>query len=159
MPPLFRCVAFISPALPVAVVEFMPASHIRGWFRMLQEKKIVDDAGTVVDVSALEQLDFIDVVTCQPPSAILRRLGITHLNVWVLDVEGGELEVVRAFNFDPAAGGVSVDVILLEVNDDRSPRFTEIVARLAEAGMHQHKHSLASNRYFVHEGFVPISGI
>jgi hypothetical protein len=34
-------------------------------------------------------------VRCQPLSPLLARLGIKHINYWVLDVEGAELEILE----------------------------------------------------------------
>lgn len=135
----------------------MPASHSLRWFPSLRQAGILNDAGAIVDVAALEKLDFVDVLTCQRPSDILRHLGITHIHVWVLDVEGGELEVLEAFNFNPASGGVSVDVIMLEVNDAGSPKFPKIVEVLAAAGLRHRDGAGHPNHYFLRDGFVPIS--
>ncbi len=66
--------------------------------------------------------------------------------------------MLSAFDFNPLTG-VTVDVIVLEVNDARSPRVAQMDAILAStAGMRKHSVTLEQNFFYVRDGFVPISG-
>mmetsp|Transcript_20936 Transcript_20936/g.30178 ORF Transcript_20936/g.30178 Transcript_20936/m.30178 type:complete len:325 (+) Transcript_20936:127-1101(+) len=56
------------------------------------------------------------VVTCVPLSELMAEHGINHANLWVLDVEGGELDVLRGIDFSM----FSVDVILIETVSSES---------------------------------------
>jgi hypothetical protein len=47
---------------------------------------------------------------CQRLAPLLRRLGISHVNLWVLDVEGAELEILRGMDWH----AVTFDVISVE---------------------------------------------
>jgi hypothetical protein len=50
---------------------------------------------------------------CHKPSALLRGLGITHVDLFVLDCEGCELRVVQDL---ATSGRVEVDVWVVEAN-------------------------------------------
>ena len=40
----------------------------------------------------------LPTVACRPVAALLALFGVTHVDLWVLDVEGGELEVLQSFD-------------------------------------------------------------
>lgn len=94
----------------------------------------------------------IPVVPCLPLSDILRTLGIQHINFYVLDVEGGELEVLRAIDFSV----LSFDVIAIE-NDGGNPTKDQGVRdHLNMHGYIHHSH-VARNDWFVRAGFITSS--
>ncbi|KAK9866147.1 hypothetical protein WJX84_002252 [Apatococcus fuscideae] len=59
-----------------------------------------------IDINALT------VIPCMPLHDILAKFGVTSINFWSLDVEGGELQVLQTFDFST----VHVDVIVLEAD-------------------------------------------
>jgi hypothetical protein len=54
------------------------------------------------NLSSINWDDFPTVATvdCIPLGIIFHRTHIRHINFFILDVEGGELEVLRSINFD-----------------------------------------------------------
>ena len=82
--------------------------------------------------------------------------GITHVDFWVLDVEGAELEVLRVFDF----AAVSVDVVVVEVDRTNQAKDDAVRAVLRASGYRRHDAAdgtKAGQRsdWFVREGFVP----
>ncbi|KAA0192444.1 hypothetical protein HAZT_HAZT007910 [Hyalella azteca] len=49
-------------------------------------------------------------VQCLPLTSVLTALNITHVDLWVLDVEGAEMDILRSFDFKKFI----VDVIYME---------------------------------------------
>ena len=138
------------------ILEFMPASHISRWFSApLLHSGIVDAGGAVVNDAMLDALPWVIRVPCYPPAVVLRRLGIFHIDFWVLDVEGGEAAVLQAFDFSPETG-VTVDVIVMEANNIDAPDFQPRVQLLAKAGLLQDPGLVDyPNYWFVRQGFKP----
>ena len=124
----------------------------------LVEEGVVDAAtGNVVNSTALDAPPYTLRVPCFPPAALLRWFGVRHLDLWVLDVEGGEADVLRAFDFSPETG-VTVDVLIMEANDEYSPDFEERIDLLARAGMRRDSGIKdRQNFWFVRDGFVGVA--
>lgn len=61
-------------------------------------------------------------VLCGPLACYLRRLGVRYVDLFVLDVEGAELEALRGFNWDE----VRVDTWVIEA-DTHAPAKNEAV--------------------------------
>lgn len=49
-------------------------------------------------------------LTCVPLKLLLKKLDITHIDIWILDVEGGELSILNGMDFNE----ISVSVIIIE---------------------------------------------
>lgn len=69
----------------------------------------------------------LPLVPCRPLGPLLSMLGVTHIDLWVLDVEGAELEVLKTFDFS----AVTVDVVCIE-NDGGNPKKDAAVRALME---------------------------
>lgn len=54
----------------------------------------------------------IEALDCVPMSSIIRLAGANHINFFVLDVEGAELNVLNTINWDT----VKFDVVCIEVD-------------------------------------------
>lgn len=80
-----------------------------------------------------------------PIGALLRTMGITHIDFWSLDVEGGELTVLQGMDWS-----ISVSVLLIESVNERIRTF------LRERGFKRHSfHSISRlNEIWVNEAFV-----
>lgn len=91
-------------------------------------------------------------VQCLPLSLILDQLGMAHFNMFVLDVEGGELAVVQSIDFSRH----SFDVIIIEADGSDKQKEANLIQLLASKGYKYTGHVLR-NDWFVREGFVPSS--
>jgi FkbM family methyltransferase len=60
--------------------------------------------------SEVRDINLLPSVMCTPLAPLLQLFDISHVNFWVLDVEGAELEVLQATDFDR----VTFDVIAME---------------------------------------------
>jgi FkbM family methyltransferase len=60
--------------------------------------------------SEVKDINSLPSVMCTPLAPLLQLFDISHVNFWVLDVEGAELEVLQATDFER----VTFDVIAME---------------------------------------------
>jgi hypothetical protein len=90
------------------------------------------------------------LVPCRPLGPMLAMLGITHVDLWVLDVEGAELEVLQTVDF----AKVSIDVITVEQDGGNKAKDEAVRALLLSKGYKLDK-VLVRNDWFIREGFVP----
>ena len=143
-----------------AVLEFVPKNSVLDLLGSIPDVlALVDLTGDpaapprITDVAALEAIPYVTTVQCEPVAPVLRRLGISHVNAWVLDVEGGELEVLKAFDFSL----ITVDVLCMEANDrGDSAGWKAKVALLEAAGFAEDSGVQDSqNAWFVRKGFTP----
>ena len=70
------------------------------------------------------------MVACMPLVPLLALFGIAHVDLWVLDVEGAELEVLRATDFSR----LSVDVIVVETIGFDRAQDARVVAYIEAQG-------------------------
>ncbi len=69
-------------------------------------------------------------VPCLPLHDVLGPLGIQHINFYVLDVEGGELMVLKSVDFSR----LSFDVIVVEADGTNQTKDEAVQQLLAGAG-------------------------
>jgi FkbM family methyltransferase len=119
------------------IVEFMtPAFRQRWWPRFVEESSWKD----------------LPPVPCWPLNRVLGRFGITHIDLFILDVEGAELEVLRPLNFTM----LTVDVICVEA-DGLNPTKDAGVRSLLEAAGYKFLTiwPAGMNMWFARKDFVP----
>lgn len=116
------------------VVEFMSQPFLQKWHKKLNPANLTG----------------LPEVQCQPLAAILRHYGITHINFFVLDVEGAELVVLQAVDFSQ----ISFDVIVIEADHGDLPKEQGVKDLLASHGYSFFRH-VRRNDWFVRAGFVP----
>ena len=58
----------------------------------------------------LVDVNTLPLVPCRPLAPLLSMFGVAHIDLWVLDVEGAELEVLKTFDFR----AITVDVVCIE---------------------------------------------
>jgi hypothetical protein len=75
-------------------------------------------------------VDSLPTVACLPLAPLLALFGIRHVDFWVLDVEGAELEVLRATDFTK----VSFGVIVIETDGHEPSKDQEVVSLLEAHG-------------------------
>lgn len=73
--------------LPVrGFIEFMTPSFLKKWHAPIYYNR--------TDISTLP------TVQCLPAKNLLRELRVTHVDIWILDVEGAEESVLRGTDFN-----------------------------------------------------------
>ena len=70
-------------------VEFMTPSFLKQWHGKIYNNKT--------------KLDDLPTVQCMPMKRLLKILGITHVDVWVLDVEGAEESTLEVIVYRPVS--------------------------------------------------------
>lgn len=118
---------FDNPAV-FGIWEFMTSSHKEMWFPDLNSgKKSVPESSAV---------------PCVPLGSILNLFHVTHINLFSLDVEGGELQVLQSINFDR----IKFDVMIVEGRNEE-------VLKLLQSKGYVLVEDISLNRWFVREGF------
>ena len=112
------------------VWEFMSDSYRKRW-----HPEVTDPSG-------------LPEVSCVPLNYLLHRYGIDEIDFWSLDVEGGELEVLKEFNFNK----VRVNTMVVEMDRYSSEKNTQILALLAQYDLYP-VHTDSKNKFFVRRGF------
>lgn len=92
-------------------------------------------------------------IRCAPLHIILAPLCVSHIDLWILDVEGAELDVLQGVDFER----IEIDVISAEAADN-SPVKNALVIKLLESKGFVHEGYLGRNDWFRRAGFVPHRG-
>ncbi len=128
-----------------AIFEFSEPQHQDWWRKNF-------GGGTVGE----EKIKQLPLIPCRPSAPLLSLIGISHIDLWVLDVEFGEEQVLSAFDFE----AVSVDVILMEMLPwtDGSGRETLLKEKLVNYGYTFHG-KRGHDGLFFRNSFTPCSKI
>ena len=141
------------------IVEFMSAAFVKNYHASLHKYLPVSSDGvskvafnvSLVDwASALRDLSYIREVECVKLGLVLRDARVSHVNLFILDVEGGELEVLKSVNWKR----VTFDVLCVEL-DGRPPGYADSVRAFLEPRGYFNHTSVGRNNWFVSRGFVP----
>jgi hypothetical protein len=100
------------------IAEFMSDAFKQRWHPQLL------GANAAAALNAMPQVD------CVPLTWVLEKVGLTHVNFFVLDVEGGELQVLQAIDFSK----VTMDVIVIEADGGDPAKEAAIKALLSQHG-------------------------
>lgn len=100
-----------------------------------------------------EDRTFSQFLNCVQIDDVLKRLSLTHVNFFVLDVEGGELEVLKSIDFSV----VVFDVLCVETEGLRAPGYGDDVRQFLEARSFEFIFSMGRNSWFQHRSFQPSS--
>lgn len=114
------------------IVEFMAPSFRERWWPEL--------AG-----AALDTHPHAVPISCNPLATLLALFGITHVDFWVLDVEGGELSVLHTVDWE----AVQIDVIVVELDGENVEKDEGVRALLAERGYIIEAAFVGRNTWFV----------
>ena len=136
------------------ILEFMSDSFMKQF-----HQNIYDHCVPPGNISSLnwEELKTIapNVLTidCVPLSVILQTARVKHVNFFILDVEGGEYEVLKSIDWDL----VRFDVICVETDPNHRPLgFAEkIMSFLATKGYTNSTQQQGRNTWYTHQDFVP----
>ena len=127
------------------IIEFMPDDlvktffNIKGWLK----KDGTKDMETIISSPSVKKIN------CMPMSLLLQRFQVCHINLFVLDVQGAELQVLRSIDFN----AVTVDVWIIEV-DKRFESEDEKAIKLLLVGNGYVFHAkIGANIWLHHKGF------
>ena len=127
------------------ILEFMPPSFVREYYNMPNYNSVRSKSNFSYSGLDLDKCN-ITMVDCIPFSSVLTELGIAQADLWILDVEGGEYEVLLGTDFSQ----VTVGVIMIEAQHQSSEASLQL---LRKAG-YRNCEPLATNLVCTHETFV-----
>jgi FkbM family methyltransferase len=107
------------------ILEFMPEEFLKKYF---PKEWFKADGST--DIAHIESSAMCTFIQCAPMSLLLRLAGVCHVDLFVLDVQGAELEVLKSFDFDE----VSVSVWCIEVEKNNVQDKRDIISLLGANG-------------------------
>jgi hypothetical protein len=93
-------------------VEFMSESFLKKWHGPIYNKKV--------------NIDDLPTVQCLPVRNLLQHLGVKHIDLWILDVEGAEESVLKGTDFN----AVTINAVAMECDEhdvDKNGRKTSIL--------------------------------
>lgn len=82
-----------------------------------------------------KDLEAFPTTPCRSLSHLLPLMGITHVDLWILDVEGAEASVLAGFDFN----AVAVDVVGVELDGSNSAKDEVVRGYLRDAGYQLHR--------------------
>jgi len=130
------------------IVEFMGNDFLARWHPSIYKAGIPPG-----NISSINWKDFERLVPleCIPLAAVFHRIKMPHVNFFVLDVEGGELQVLKSIAWEVT----TFDVICVETKG-RKPGFTEsIIDFLQSKGYKNETAQIGRNHWFINNKFNP----
>ena len=99
----------------------------------------------------------LPVIPCVPVGTLFKLFGILHIDWFSLDVEGGELEVIKTIDFN----AVNIQVLSIELDGTNPSKDKEVKDILLANGYRLLDASAINangvNSWFVHKSFVASS--
>ena len=96
----------------------------------------------------------IKIIPCLPLRSVLSAINVSHINLWILDVEGAELEVMRTVDFT----AVKFDVIAVETDAKFRPGgFKQHIIEFLRKFDYVLSWDHGRNSWFTRSDFVPMS--
>ena len=154
-----RIVHFAFKAYVSGILELMETSFIQKNFPVayhIFNTTNPPQRWDLVDWSKAQRLSTernrFDPVSCVPLAKVFSRAAVRHVNFFVLDVEGGELSVLRSVDWN----AVKFDVLCVETEPCyRPPGYTDALTTfLAEKGYGLYA-SRGRNSWFIRNDFSP----
>lgn len=145
-------------------IHYAPAGYLSGIvehmtpdFLKLYHKKIYD-AGVPkgsINITWNDLGDTVRNIKCIPLKTILSHIDIHHINFFILDVEGAELEVLRSINWSL----VKFDVLCIETDPlNRELGFGDkITSYLYDKGYKNVTLQTGRNIWYINNNFIPSS--
>ena len=97
---------------------------------------------------------FITPVMCMPLSKILHQAFITHVDFFVLDVEGAEFEILKSIDWN----NFLVSVMCIETDPPfRPPGYVEKIREYLEPKGYKIVAQKGRNSWYIHKDFVPFA--
>ena len=135
------------------IVEFMSDSFLKKFFARVSAEKIPHDATSIDwESAAFSDNKLIIPISCIPLSMVLKLAKVSHVNFFMLDVEGGEMSVLKSIDWDI----VTFDVIGVETDIKFRPEgYIDIVKLFMKTKGYIHHSDHARNSWFIHPTFIP----
>ena len=145
--------AWFSPATDVGgLVETMTPGFIRYYHQYLNNLSTPLPEDQKKSHSAMTASGLLEVPLV-PLQLVLDTVGLRHINLFILDVEGSELQALQGIDFSR----VSFDVLVVETSifPYRPNGYTVNIIRMLEEKGYMFVFHLLRNLWFQHKKFVP----
>ena len=143
-------VHFVAVEYVGGILEFMGMSFMKEYHGKYYNAMVPPG-----NVSSLNFDLFPEVkqVECIPLSHVLHKAHINHVNYFILDVEGGELEVLKSVNWNH----IKFDVLCIETEEvNRPPGYAaKMTSFLAAKGYVNATAQQGRNIWYTHKDFTP----
>jgi hypothetical protein len=115
------------------ILEFMGTDFMKSY-----HKDVFDACTPPGNISSVADWSLVKLerpvikIPCLPLAMLLRRARVSHVNFFILDVEGGELSILKSIDFN----AVKFDVICIETTpNERPPGYAQqVIDFLAPVG-------------------------
>jgi hypothetical protein len=133
------------------ILEFMSQQFIQRFHKDIYEAGSPPGNLTSVDWTKFQTL----AIDCMPLSHILHKAKVQHINFFILDVEGGELEILKSINWNHT----TFDVLCVETEPAfRPPHYdVDMTSYLAARGYQNYTGQVGRNIWYTRQGFIPQS--
>ena len=140
-------VHYASRGLVSGILEFMEPSFLTTFYPDL--KNVTDNKIAHRDVWK-NYTRFVTPVHCYPLSKILHHANLTHINYFILDTEGAELEILKTISWDR----IRFDIVTIETEKSLRPLFyaENITAYMVEHG-YVHLMNSGRNSWYKHRDY------
>jgi hypothetical protein len=138
------------------ILEFLPKPLLTGVMNGALYKAAVDSncvmSNGVIDWSKFDFTNFptISEIGCMPLSSIFETTGVTHINFFVLDVEGGEYSILKTIDW----GRIRFDVIVVETEVGTDG---DNITSLLRSHRYNKEILIGRNTWYRHTDFTPMS--
>ena len=132
------------------ILEFMGSTFLTKFFPKLY--RAMTPSGNISSLN-FDAYPEVNVVECIPLAHVLSKAHVNHVNYFILDVEGGELEVLKSINWHH----VTFDVLCIETDEVNRPSgYTATISSfLALKGYVNATAQQGRNTWFTHKDFIP----
>lgn len=140
----------------IKAVHFAHARGIGGVIEFMDRKFVEAFHSGFLTTPKNEWLKYSNVqqVQCVPLSILINETGLTHINAFILDVEGGELNVLKTIDWN----SVRFDIIIVETEEKYRPLGYGLEIRgYLESKKYVFVFNEGRNSYFCRADFVAIT--
>ena len=107
------------------ILEFMGSTFLTKFFPKLY--RAMTPSGNISSLN-FDAYPEVNVVECIPLAHVLSKAHVNHVNYFILDVEGGELEVLKSINWHH----VKFDVLCIETDPVSARAFDDVLTTQPE---------------------------
>eukprot|EP01036_Dinobryon_divergens_P026735 gene26735-35415_t len=143
-------VHFVAAEYVGGIVEFMGSGFLKEYHPEIYKAGVPPGNISSVDWSTMKKVTAVD---CVPLNLLLHKAHVRHINFFILDVEGGELQILRSINWRL----VKFDVLCIETEPSNRPPFyaENVTSFLLEKGYKNNTMQQGRNIWFIRNDFVP----
>eukprot|EP01040_Poterioochromonas_malhamensis_P008934 gene8934-9673_t len=143
--------AVTQPVVTSGILEFMNPNFLQRFHRKIYEA--CNPKGDLSSIKDWKIFKDVSLIHCLPLSLVFREAGVNYINLFILDVEGAELQILESIDWSQ----VQFDVICVETEAALRPaNYPALVESfLANKGYKNCCGQIGRNSWFIREGFEP----